>query len=325
MSGSASRHRRHRDEDRRSDRSHHEHHDDGKRARSGESRHLRRKDSSRRSDGHRHPHRGSHTRATGSEDRGIESSGSRYHHRRHSHTRSRRHDEEEEEEAACAGDAARHISTASSASVSEPISVDDFYSKSREFRAWLATSGKKPFGEMSGDESRKLFGTFCTLWNTGGLPPEYYTGRVDDDLAESGRTSFKWSFAANLGESDRMAMLSTRDTVHIETDKAEALVSDIEAGKVALERKKKRREHWEKREAERKVQEMAEYEAAVASTAKRTSETSASALASNTEAVRLAVAAAAKTANPTPAQLMAQLGLKPGQTVVMQPQPGTRG
>jgi flagellar biosynthesis GTPase FlhF len=204
--------------------------------------------------------------------------------------------------------------------VTNPIGDDDYYAKSREFRAWLATSGKKPFGELSGEQARAHFSTFCGLWNAGGLPAEYYVGRVDDDLAESGRTSFKWSFTANIGESERMAMLSTRDTVHVETDKAGALVADIEAGKAVMERKKKRREHWERKEAERKTQERAEYEAAVASTAKKTQ--AAAAAAETASAVRSAVSAAGKAANPTPEELMAQLGLKPGQKVVMKPQPG---
>ncbi|KAA0156275.1 hypothetical protein FNF29_01068 [Cafeteria roenbergensis] len=195
----------------------------------------------------------------------------------------------------------------------QQISQEDYYERGREFRSWLAATGKPCFGDLDGKAARALFGEFCSLWNAGGLPAEYYSGKLDADLADSGRTSFKWGFVNRLGDEERMTLLAARDSVQVESDKSATLVDEMASARAERERKQQRKEAWERREAERAAAERADREEAMA----RADRVSGSGPSSSVAAEAVAVARRLK--EPSTAEVMAQLGLKEGDTVTIKP------
>jgi len=187
------------------------------------------------------------------------------------------------------------------------LSDEDYYSRAKEFRAWLVVAGKPKFGDLPGPAARKLFEEFFGLWNAGGLPREYYDGTFDADLADSGRTSFRWAFAGKMPSEDKDALLRIRDTVQAETDKEATLLDAMSVARAAAARKQRKREAWERHEAERQAKDRAEYETAV-----KTSQATVAAAAADAASI------SAKPA-PTASDLMESLGIKPGQVVTMKP------
>lgn len=276
---------------------------------------------------HRHRHH-SHRREGPDDEDSERGSRSRRHHRSHGHGHGHhrsgddgrsRHREPSADEtgrpvpaaAARAEPAVRHHARA--VAPEEQISQEDYYARGREFRAWLAATSKPCFGDLDGKAAREMFGEFCSLWNAGGLPADYYLGKMDADLADSGRTSFKWGFVNRLGDEERMRLLATRDSVQVESDKSATLVDEMAGAREERERKQQRKEAWERREAERAAVERADREEAMARAGRAGGGGASSSVAAE------AIAVSRRLKEPSTADIMAQLGLKEGQTVTMKP------
>ena len=106
-----------------------------------------------------------------------------------------------------------------------------------------------------------------------------------------------------------MAALSTRDTVQVETDKSEVLVDALESERARKARQQERKERWERHEAERQARDREEYEELV----RRRGE------AAPERPPPRASAAPRPPLEPSTSELMASLGLKPGQVVTIAP------
>lgn len=92
----------------------------------------------------------------------------------------------------------------------QPITEEDYFEKSTEFRLWLKENKRKYIDEMSSKDSRRYFKKFVTKWNDFELEPKFYKGLNSTQLSGSDTTRFKWSFAKKL---DQMEMDSVRDSV----------------------------------------------------------------------------------------------------------------
>lgn len=65
----------------------------------------------------------------------------------------------------------------------QPISLDDFFTKSLEFKFWLKHKKKKFIDQLESSKSKKYFGKFVRHWNDGRLDQDYYNPlRTDLDL-----------------------------------------------------------------------------------------------------------------------------------------------
>ena len=53
------------------------------------------------------------------------------------------------------------------------LHMDDYYARSREFRAWLATR-EQFVDELTSDEARRAFRAFADAWNAGTLEGTSY-------------------------------------------------------------------------------------------------------------------------------------------------------
>ena len=110
-----------------------------------------------------------------------------------------------------------------------------------------------------------------------------------------------------------MTLLAARDSVQVESDKSATLVDEMTSARAERERKQQRKEAWERREAERAAAERADREEAMA----RADRVSGSGPSSSVAAEAVAVARRLK--EPSTAEVMAQLGLKEGDTVTIKP------
>lgn len=66
------------------------------------------------------------------------------------------------------------------------LTLDEYYARAREFRAWLAEHDKY-LDEMSSNDARRNFGRFVRRWNDARLRDVYYAGTV-----EAPRTRHRW-------------------------------------------------------------------------------------------------------------------------------------
>lgn len=66
------------------------------------------------------------------------------------------------------------------------LTLDEYYARAREFRAWLAEHDKY-LDEMSSNDARRNFGRFVRRWNDARLRDAYYAGTV-----EAPRTRHRW-------------------------------------------------------------------------------------------------------------------------------------
>ncbi|CAG8738285.1 2016_t:CDS:2, partial [Cetraspora pellucida] len=73
-----------------------------------------------------------------------------------------------------------------------PISEDDYFSKSAEFRTWLREKKDKFFDELSSEQSRRYFKKFVSAWNKYKLNKKYYDGMRSSQLTSSETTRYKW-------------------------------------------------------------------------------------------------------------------------------------
>ncbi|KAF9528107.1 hypothetical protein CPB83DRAFT_854889 [Crepidotus variabilis] len=108
----------------------------------------------------------------------------------------------------------------------KPISEDDYFQKSDEFRLWLKDEKRKYFDELSGDKARSYFRKFVKAWNRCKLPNKYYEGITPGTLAATTNTSFKWGFASKASKAETSALRAARVEVGAATYKVS--VDDIE-------------------------------------------------------------------------------------------------
>jgi hypothetical protein len=238
-----------------------------------------------------------------SRSRGSDDSKDRHRHHRHRHHRHRHHPRDEDRPSS--SHKSHHRSRSHHSRAGSPgrarldrlphdapfLEEDDYYERAREFRAWLASTRRPKFGDMSGEEAREHFREFVSQWNSGGIPDEYYLGKIDMDASDGSRTGFQWGFASRLPEAERMSLEAARDTVAVETDQASALKEAMEEHKERMAKKQARREEWERKYG-------GERDDADAAASMRPE---------------------AAPAAPSADRLMAQLGLQPGQVVTIRP------
>lgn len=74
---------------------------------------------------------------------------------------------------------------------SDKISLDDFYLKATEFRAWLRSHDIYS-DELSTDKARSLFKKFVRRWNSGQLKPKFYNRDTCYDGLSQRRTRHTW-------------------------------------------------------------------------------------------------------------------------------------
>jgi hypothetical protein len=62
-------------------------------------------------------------------------------------------------------------------SFSDPITEEDYFAKSQEFRIWLRQYHHPSFEALSSKEAHHIFvDLFLPAYNAGSLPPYFYTG-----------------------------------------------------------------------------------------------------------------------------------------------------
>lgn len=92
-----------------------------------------------------------------------------------------------------------------------PLTADDYYARSYELKAYLAT--KSLFlDELASSSARRHFDRFVSKWNSARLPEDYYAGNLRS--AGGNQTRHRWGFlGGTLTKGEREAMESVRDTV----------------------------------------------------------------------------------------------------------------
>lgn len=117
----------------------------------------------------------------------------------------------------------------------KPLTADDYYQRSAEYRHWLLHSGtaaryRKDLGlspsrappeggiyldEITSKEAHRLFDKFCQRWNDGKLSDEYYLDKItsSSSLSSNSSTGYKWGFAAKRSEKEREEIERARDGV----------------------------------------------------------------------------------------------------------------
>ena len=70
--------------------------------------------------------------------------------------------------------------------IDNPISIDDFFHKSEEFRVWLKISKGMYFEDLTSKDARKLFEKdFVKDFNKGKLNKMYYDGNIPLEIRNS--------------------------------------------------------------------------------------------------------------------------------------------
>ncbi|CAG8743712.1 9968_t:CDS:2 [Rhizophagus irregularis] len=93
------------------------------------------------------------------------------------------------------------------------ISVDDYFSKSTEFRTWLREDKDKFFDELSSEQAHRYFKKFVSAWNKHKLDKKYYDGIRSSQLTSSETTRYKWkNLKINQDEIDTIKHSVDRQT-----------------------------------------------------------------------------------------------------------------
>mmetsp|Transcript_8159 Transcript_8159/g.27711 ORF Transcript_8159/g.27711 Transcript_8159/m.27711 type:complete len:177 (-) Transcript_8159:224-754(-) len=104
------------------------------------------------------------------------------------------------------------------------VTVDDFYKRSTEFRAWLSEQKGIYLDEVPTDAARKLFVIFGNEWNAGRLPAALYNGLSETKVQAAERTRHKWAFAGKMTDAEKLQLESMKDTVDTLTHRDHANV-----------------------------------------------------------------------------------------------------
>ncbi|KAI9343108.1 hypothetical protein BDR26DRAFT_933200 [Obelidium mucronatum] len=99
--------------------------------------------------------------------------------------------------------------------VDNPITADDFYTKSSEFIVWLREKKKLSLSNLSSKEARKYFDKFVKKWNSASLSEKYYRGISTTDIASNQRSTHKWNF--KVSDADEARLTEAKDSVHVMT------------------------------------------------------------------------------------------------------------
>ncbi|KAI7947650.1 hypothetical protein MJO28_009558 [Puccinia striiformis f. sp. tritici] len=77
----------------------------------------------------------------------------------------------------------------------EPISSDDFFKKSLEFKRWLKDEKNRYIDQLDSSKSKKYFEKFVKCWNRAQLDPDYYNPPTHWRTTSSASTSsHSWTF-----------------------------------------------------------------------------------------------------------------------------------
>ncbi|KAG0270420.1 hypothetical protein DFQ27_007572 [Actinomortierella ambigua] len=107
-----------------------------------------------------------------------------------------------------------------------PISMDDYFLKSTEFRLWLRKVKKKYFDRLSSSRSHGYFRKFVKAWNNGDLDDTYYKGVRSSELASQG-TKYKWGFVQKMGAKDQDELERTKDSIDSLTNSAKRFAEEM--------------------------------------------------------------------------------------------------
>lgn len=91
-----------------------------------------------------------------------------------------------------------------------PISKDDYFRLSSEFRIWLHEHKKIFFDELKSDETHKYFGKFVKKWNSGKLEKKYYEGIRSSQVDPAALTKYKWNFKGKGESSEKLEQIRTQ-------------------------------------------------------------------------------------------------------------------
>jgi len=97
---------------------------------------------------------------------------------------------------------------------------DDYFAKAEEFRVWLHDARGLFLDEMSTDAARAAFDDgFVAAYNGGALADHFYDGVPAAVRNRCKRTRHAWAF--NLSDQERWDLASTRDSIAVQTRRAD--------------------------------------------------------------------------------------------------------
>ena len=112
-----------------------------------------------------------------------------------------------------------------------PLTADEYFIRSSEFKAWLSTKSRY-LDEISSKDARRYFDRFVRRWNSGRLEDEYYTGTVHSGPSIS--TRHRWGFTRDVQDEHELALI--RDNV-------DTLTNGDSKGAVEARRAERRLKH----------------------------------------------------------------------------------
>eukprot|EP01033_Poteriospumella_lacustris_P016445 gene16445-11759_t len=90
--------------------------------------------------------------------------------------------------------------------IADPITEEDYFAKSQEFRIWLRQYHHPSFEALSSKEAHHIFvDLFLPAYNAGSLPPYFYTGDFPAEMKHTAlHTQHKWNLRLNPSEKDQL-------------------------------------------------------------------------------------------------------------------------
>mmetsp|Transcript_16906 Transcript_16906/g.37559 ORF Transcript_16906/g.37559 Transcript_16906/m.37559 type:complete len:172 (-) Transcript_16906:3554-4069(-) len=114
------------------------------------------------------------------------------------------------------------------------ITVDDYFTKSEEFRVWLKLTKGSYFEDLTSKDARKIFEKdFVKDFNKGRLSAMFYDGNIPHDIrAATVKSQHKWGIKMSKQETEQLADLA--EDVDMQT---RAPTATTDATKVPFSRK----------------------------------------------------------------------------------------
>ncbi|KAJ9474446.1 hypothetical protein PHBOTO_004479 [Pseudozyma hubeiensis] len=137
-------------------------------------------------------------------------SGDRSHSSRRTHHPSTSSSSSRSQPAASSSRRSRSPSPSTPASLpfdASPLTSEDYFIRSSEFKHWLSSSKQLYLDEISSASARRYFDRFVRRWNTGRLDDPYYSGTIRSLDSSAGKTRHKWSFTNHKGYASEKAKL----------------------------------------------------------------------------------------------------------------------
>eukprot|EP01036_Dinobryon_divergens_P039691 gene39691-52367_t len=85
-----------------------------------------------------------------------------------------------------------------------PITEDDYFIKSEEYRVWLKLVEKCSFETLSSEEAHDRFSKFVENWNEGKLAEMFYTGIPLEVRESCTKTTHRWGIKMSTEEKDKV-------------------------------------------------------------------------------------------------------------------------